>query len=72
MMFDGDWSDIVEMLLDAHKSTNAYFHLLDEKELLTLVIGSNNNPMLFDYNLLERFEILKKEKSVFICTQTGE
>ena len=70
LMHYGDWSEIVKQLSEANASTKSFFHLLDERELIELIKGSSNNPVLFDYNLMKRFELFKEKQSVFIRSQT--
>lgn len=66
LMTCGDWDDITKQLLDAMKQTGALFHLLDLREFITLLKQSSGNPLLIDYNLLERCKFFMEKKSVFI------
>ncbi len=66
LMTCGNWDGITEQLLDAMKQTDAFFHLLDLREFISLLKQSSGNPLLIDYNLIERCKLFIKEKSVFI------
>ena len=62
----GDWTDIEKSLLSAFENTNSMFHILDFKEFITLLKGSNGKDMLVDYNLMMRFKLFMEKKSIHI------
>lgn len=66
LMTCGDWSEITKQLLDAMEQTGAFFHLLDLRELITMLKQCSGDPALIDYNLAERCKLFIKNKSVFI------
>ncbi len=65
LIFD-DYSEIVDQLLQAIYKTGAYFHILDLRELISLLKGSSGDARLLDYNLINRFEFLVKNKTIYI------
>ncbi len=65
LIFD-DYSEIVDQLLQAIYKTGAYFHILDLRELISLLKGSSGDARLLDYNLIKRFEFLVKNKTIYI------
>jgi hypothetical protein len=65
----GDWSEIEQMLIDAIQSTQAFFHLLDLREFISLLKGSSGKPELLDYNLIKRFELFADKRTVHIRSQ---
>lgn len=65
----GDWEEIVMLLCNAMKETKAFFHLLDLRELITLLKGSCGNPALLDYNLMQRGKLFWEAKSIFIRSE---
>lgn len=69
LMHSGDWSEIEALLVDASRTTGAYFHLLDLHELIALLKGSSGKPELLDYNLIQRFKLFIKRGSVHIRSQ---
>ena len=54
LMHDGNWGKVEQQLRQAMVETGDFFHILDLQELMTILKFSNGNPMLFDYNLMER------------------
>ena len=69
MLHSGDWTEIENGLIKAMKSTGAFFHLLDFRELIVLLKGSSGKPELLDYNLMERCRSFVQCKSVHIRSQ---
>lgn len=66
LMHYGNWDEIQSLMLDTMESTNAFFHLLDVRELMTLVKSSSGNPELIDYNLMQRYKVCIENKSIFV------
>lgn len=54
LMHWGDWSEIETQLMEAMRSTSAFFNLLDLREFITLLKASSGKAPLLDYNLMER------------------
>lgn len=54
LMHNGDWHEIEQQLRHAMVETGDFFHILDLPELITILKCSKGNPVLFDYNLMER------------------
>ena len=46
--------------------THGFFHLLDLRELITLLKGSSGKAELLDYNLMERCKLFAEHRSVHI------
>lgn len=69
LMHWGDWNDIERSLMEAMKSTGAFFHLLDLREFIVLLKGSAGKAPLLDYNLMERCKVFAKNGSVHIRSQ---
>ncbi len=65
----GDWREIADQLYEAMIQTGAFFHLLDLRELITLLKGSSGNVELLDYNLIQRCRLCAEKRSVFIRSQ---
>lgn len=65
----GDWSEVEAQLVEAMRSTGAFFHLLDLREFTTLLKGSAGKASLFDYNLMERCKVFAGKRSVHIRSQ---
>lgn len=72
IVHSGDWSNIENMLIDAFKKTNSMFHVLDFQEFMLLLKASNGEKMLLDYNLMMRFELFMKTKSIHIRSKIAE
>lgn len=62
----GDWSEVEAMLVAAIVETRAFFHLIDLREWISLLKGSSGKAELLDYNLIERFRVFFKHKSVHL------
>jgi len=71
LIHSGDWSQIENELLNAISETGAFFHLLDFRELISILKGSFGNSELLDYNLMERCKAFIKCKSVHIRSQVA-
>lgn len=69
LMPSGDWSEVERMLVEAIQSTQAFFHLLDLREFISLLKGSSGKPELLDYNLIKRFELFAEKRTVHIRSQ---
>ncbi|GHS89608.1 hypothetical protein FACS189487_10160 [Campylobacterota bacterium] len=69
LMHWGDWGDIERQLMEAMRSTGAFFHLLDLCEFIVLLKVSSGNAPLLDYNLIERCRAFAKNGSVHIRSQ---
>ena len=61
-----NWDAITNQLIDAIEETQAYFHILDLRELITLLKQSSGKPRLIDYNLMQRCKLCVEKKSVLI------
>jgi hypothetical protein len=68
-MHYGDWSDIEKRLNEAMLESGAFFHLMDLRELISLLKGSSGRAELVDYNLMERCKLFVKTQSVHIRSQ---
>lgn len=66
LMHWGDWGEVETQLMDAIRSTGAFFHLLDLREFIMLLKGSSGKAPLFDYNLMERCKLFTQKGSVHI------
>ena len=66
LMHWGDWSEIETQLMNAMRSTGAFFHLLDLREFIALLKGSSGKAELLDYNLMERCKLFAEKGSVQI------
>lgn len=66
LMHWGDWSEIESQLMDAIRSTGAFFQLLDLREFILLLKGSSGEATLLDYNLMNRCMLFAKNGSVHI------
>lgn len=64
LIHSGDWTKIENELFHAISSTGAFFHLLDFRELISLLKTSSGKPELLDYNLMKRFKSFSECKSV--------
>ena len=71
LMHWGDWSGVEEQLIEAMKSTGAFFHLLDLREFITLLKGSSGKAPVLDYHLMERCKVFAKNGSVHIRSQVA-
>ncbi|MDP2210301.1 MAG: hypothetical protein Q8J63_01020 [Candidatus Aquicultor sp.] len=69
LMHWGDWSEIEALLMDAIKTTGAFFHLIDLREFITLLKGSSGDAKLLDYNLMGRFKHFVETGSIHIRSQ---
>lgn len=69
LMHWGDWSEIEALLMDAMRSTGAFFHLLDLREFIAILKGSSGKPELIDYNLMERCKLFIDKGSIHIRSQ---
>lgn len=65
----GDWSGVEKDLIAAMQETGAFFHVVDLRELITLLKGSSGDAALLDYNLMERCKRFVEVKSVHIRSQ---
>ncbi|WP_295623205.1 hypothetical protein [uncultured Nitrosomonas sp.] len=54
LMYDGDWQEVEQQLMQAMVDTGDFFHVLDLQELITILKCSGGDPKLFDYNLIDR------------------
>jgi hypothetical protein len=70
----GDWSRVVRELMTAMKDTGSFFHVLDLRELITLLKVSSGRADLLDCNLMERCRHAAKLCSVHIrsCVAPGK
>jgi hypothetical protein len=66
LMHWGDWSKVETQLMDAMRSTRAFFHLLDLREFIMILKGSSGKASLLDYNLMERCKLFMQNGSVHI------
>lgn len=66
LMHCGDWTDITNHLFYAMEQTGAFFHILDLREFITLLKQSSGNPILMDYNLMQRCNLCFEKKSIHI------
>ena len=66
LMFCGDWDDITNQLCCAMKQTGAFFHILDLRELITILKKSSGDPRLIDYNLMQRCNLCIEKNSIFV------
>lgn len=66
LMCCGEWTEIVDQLIEAMQETGAFFHLLDLQELIMLLKASSGRAELFDYNLMQRCKFFVEKRSVFI------
>lgn len=64
LMHWGDWSEIEQQLMEAMRSTGAFFHLLDLREFIFILKASSGNAARFDYNLMERCKSFAKSGNV--------
>lgn len=71
LMHTGDWSEVEDRLVKATSTTRAFFHLLDLRELITLLKGSSGKPELLDVNLMQRARIFAERGSVHIRSRVG-
>ena len=62
----GSWDNIVTHLIAAMKLTGAYFHVIDLLELINILKLCSCNPMLIDYNLIERCKLCIEKRSIHI------
>ncbi|MER0202866.1 MAG: hypothetical protein DU480_03210 [Nitrosomonas sp.] len=69
LMHWGDWQEIETQLIEAMRSTKAFFHLLDLSEFIVLLKASSGKAGLFDYHLMERCKVFVKNGSVHIHSQ---
>ncbi|GAB3417482.1 hypothetical protein GCM10027318_35210 [Massilia agilis] len=66
LMHEGDWRTIEESLGAAMLTTGDFFHVLDLRELVTMLKCSNGDARLLDYNLIKRCERFFETGSVHI------
>ena len=66
LMHSGDWKEIEAQLIEATRSTGAFFHLLDLREFIALLKGSSGEAGRLDYNLMKRWEMFVETGSVHI------
>ncbi|MDO5690437.1 MAG: hypothetical protein Q4G61_09330 [Tissierellia bacterium] len=66
LMHYGDWKNIEIELINAMQETGALFHLLDLRELITILKGCSGKAERLDYHLIKRCEMFVKTKSIFI------
>lgn len=71
LMHWGDWSEVEKLLMDAMRSTGAFFHLLDLREFIMLLKGSSGKAPVFDYNLIERCKAFVQNGSVHIRSRVA-
>ena len=69
LMHWGDWSEIENQLMEAMRSTDAFFHLLDLRELIALLKGCSGKAELIDYNLMERCKLFVEKGNILIRSQ---
>lgn len=68
LMNSGNWDTIVNHLIEAMKSTGAFFSVIDLQELMTILKLCSGDPKLIDYNLMKRCELSVKKKSIHVRT----
>lgn len=66
LMHWGEWQEVEMLLVEAMRTTGGFFHLFDLREFIVLLKVSRGNPMLLDYNLMQRCKTFVKHGSVFI------
>ncbi|GGY05589.1 hypothetical protein GJV26_18290 [Massilia dura] len=66
LMHEGDWKAIEKSLRDAVLETGDFYHILDLRELVTILKCSKGDQRLLDYNLMMRWEQFVKTGSVHI------
>ncbi|MCP4157073.1 MAG: NERD domain-containing protein [bacterium] len=66
----GDWKEIVNLAENLFRETQCMVHIVDLEELYSMVVISKQKR-LFDYNLMKRFEVLIKEKTIFIRSKSS-
>lgn len=71
LMHTGDWSEVEALLAKAAMTTRVFFHLLDLRELITLLKGSSGKPELLDVNLMQRAKIFAERGSIHIRSRMG-
>ncbi|HEY9274615.1 hypothetical protein [Achromobacter sp.] len=71
LMHTGDWSDVENQLRKATLTTQAFFHLIDLREFITLLKGSSGKAELLDFNLMQRAKIFAETGSVHIRSRVG-
>lgn len=69
LMHWGDWGKIESQLIEAMKSTGAFFQILDLREFIVLLKASSGNAMLLDYNLMERCKSFIQQGTVHIRSE---
>lgn len=69
MMHWGEWKEIEQELMEAMKSTGAFFNLVDLREFITLLKGSSGRAESLDYNLMERCKSFVNCGSVHLRSQ---
>lgn len=67
----GDWSETVEHLMNALSASRMYVHILDLRELLTLLKIGRGQPELLDYNLMERCKKFVKYRNIFLRSKAA-
>lgn len=66
LMPNEDWDEITTLLINAVQQTGAFFHILDFRELITLLKQSFGDSRLIDYNLMKRCKLCLEKKSILI------
>ena len=66
LQHEGDWNDIVQLMAEGMDVTGGFFHVLDLRELILLLKGSNGKAELFDNNLMERAKHFANTRSIHI------
>lgn len=69
LMHWGEWSEVEAQLIEAIRSTGAFFHLIDLREFIDLLKGSAGKAPLLDYNLMQRYKVFVQNGSVHIRSQ---
>jgi hypothetical protein len=52
--------------MEAARQANAFLHLLDLREFISLLKGSSGKAELLDYNLMMRWKLFMEKESIFI------
>ncbi len=65
-IYEGDWSEVEDLLFDAIDQTGAIFNIMDFREFIELLKASSGRPEIIDYNLRLRFEWVKDKHSICI------
>ncbi len=63
---EGDWSKLETQLRQAMIETGDFFHVLDLRELITLLKTSSGKPELLDYNLIQRCKRFADSRTIHI------